>query len=56
MPEAVELLHLRDGLNCVIEQFSILFLNVAYVRPRPNYLEIIKMAENWNKITAVVIV
>ena len=55
MHEAVQLLYIRNGLNCVIEQFSI-FLNVAYVRPRSNYLEIIKMAENWNKITAVVIV
>ena len=56
MHEAVQLLYIRNGLNCVIEQFSIFFLNVAYVRPRSNYLEIIKMAENWNKITAVVIV
>ena len=25
MPEAVELLYIRNGLNCVIEQFGIFF-------------------------------
>ena len=46
MPEAVELLYIRNGLNYVIEQFIIYVLNVAHVRPRPNCLEIVKMAKN----------
>ena len=46
MPEAVELLYIRNGLNYVIEQFSISFLNVAHVRPRPTCLKIVKMAKN----------
>ena len=42
MPEAVELLYIRHGLICVIEQFSIYVLNVAHVRPRPNCLKIVE--------------
>ena len=42
MPEAVELLYIRHGLICVIEQFSIYVLNVAHVRPRLNCLKIVE--------------
>ena len=43
MPEAVELLYIRHGLICVIEQNLVfMFLNVAHVRPRPNCLKIVE--------------
>ena len=47
MPEAVELLYLRDGLNCVIEQFSIYVFKCYARATTPKLLE---NRKKWPKI------
>ena len=39
MPEAVELLYIRHGLNCVIEQFSIYICKCCTRATTPKLLE-----------------
>ena len=39
MPEAVELLNIRHGLNCVIEQFSIYVFKCCRRATTPKLLE-----------------
>ena len=42
MPEAMELLYIRHGLNCVIEQFSIHIFKCCTRAATPKLLEIRK--------------
>ena len=48
MPEAVELLFIRNGLNCVIEQFSI-YIDVFKCCTRATTPKLLKNRKNGQK-------